>query len=193
MTDEHIDELLISKLSEMSLKTKSTKHGITYEDLTDLSKKYNIKSIHDTYSLIKFSNYESSYIFTKQANFIKYMKSINEYNIHITPAHGCKNPDECYIDIVNKFVFIIEKKFQKVSGSVCEKIQTPDFKTWQYSRLIPNYKIIYIYSLSDWFKTNCKSEIEYLDYKNIKYFWASVSDYKDNIIKYITEYYLNLK
>ena len=48
-------------------------------------------------------------------------------------AHGCKNPDECYIDKESKNMFIIEKKFQQCSGSVCEKIQTPHFKKWQYS------------------------------------------------------------
>ena len=46
----------------------------------------------------------------------------------INPAHGCKRPDECFINSETKIVFIIEKKFQKVGGSVCEKIQTPDFK-----------------------------------------------------------------
>ena len=36
---------------------------------------------------------------------------------NITKAHGCKNPDECYIDLENKVIFIIEKKFQQVPGS----------------------------------------------------------------------------
>ena len=31
-----------------------------------------------------------------------------------TKAHGCKNPDECYIDEERKIMFIIEKKFQQV-------------------------------------------------------------------------------
>lgn len=85
-------------------------------------------------------------------------------------------------------MFIIEKKFQNVNGSVCEKIQTANFKLWQYSRTFPNYNIIYIYCLSDWFKTNCKAELEYLDLNNIPYFWGSSYSYKDDIINFILSY-----
>ena len=42
---------------------------------------------------------------------------------------GCKEPDECYIDNANKTMFIIEKKFQQVSGSVCEKNPKWSFQT----------------------------------------------------------------
>lgn len=82
----------------------------------------------------------------------------------------------CYIDEDSKNFFIIEKKFQQGSDSVCEKIQTPDFN------------IIYIYCLSDWFKKNCEAEIEYLEFKNIPYFWGSSQTYKDDIINFITSY-----
>ena len=50
---------------------------------------------------------------------------------------------------------------------MCEKIQTPDFKKWQYKRTFPDYTVIYIYCLSDWFENNCKAELEYLKYKKI--------------------------
>jgi hypothetical protein len=106
-------------------------------------------------------------------------------NKTISKGHGCKNPDECFIHKKEKKIFIIEKKFQQVNGSVCEKIQTPDFKIWQYSRTFPEYKIIYIYCLSDWFKSNCKAELEYLKYKNISVFWGSSPTYKNEIINFI--------
>ena len=109
-------------------------------------------------------------------------------NQDIEKGHGCKNPDECYIDKESKNIFIIEKKFQQCSGSVCEKIQTYDFKVWQYARTFPDYTIIYIYCLSDWFKMNCKAEIEYFESKHIPYFWGSSKTYKDDIIDYITKY-----
>ena len=107
---------------------------------------------------------------------------------NITKAHGCKNPDECLIDYTNKKMFIIEKKFQNVGGSVCEKIQTPDFKIWQYNRTFPTYEIIYIYCLSDWFKENCKAELEYLKYKKISVFWGNSPSYKNDIIDFIINY-----
>jgi hypothetical protein len=89
----------------------------------------------------------------------------DELDTSICKAHGCKNPDECFIDKNRKTIFIIEKKFQQVGGSVCEKIQTPDFKVWQYRRTFPLYQIVYIYCLSEWFKDNCKAELEYLQHK----------------------------
>ena len=107
---------------------------------------------------------------------------------NIYRAHGCKNPDECFIDEATKTMFIIEKKFQQTAGSVCEKIQTPDFKIWQYSRTFPNYTIIYIYCLSDWFKYNCKAEIEYLEYKKIPLFWGNSDSYKTDIVNFMVDY-----
>jgi len=109
-------------------------------------------------------------------------------NNNIPKAHGCKSPDECFINLDNKTIFIIEKKFQKAGGSVCEKVQTTDFKLWQYSRTFPNYKIVYIYCLSDWFKKNCPAEIEYLDYKKYPYFWGDDEDYKTQIVTFINNY-----
>ena len=113
---------------------------------------------------------------------------INEIDNNVNRAHGCKNPDECYIDKELKNVFIIEKKFQQVGGSVCEKIQTPHFKIWQYNRTFPNYNIIYIYCLSDWFKLNCKAELEYLQEQNIPVFWGNDKFYKSKIVNFITNY-----
>ena len=112
---------------------------------------------------------------------------IDNIDTNIPKAHGCKNPDECFIDNVNKKIIIVEKKFQQVSGSVCEKIQTPHFKLWQYNRTFPEYNIIYIYCLSDWFKKNCIAELEYLKDNSIQVFWGDDNEYKKKIVKYILD------
>ena len=164
----------------------TNKNGLSYEILTELNDRITILETKKFSNKIKFDNNLKEYIKTKQSNLFKCME--NEINKSVKKAHGCKNPDECYIDELNKILFIIEKKFQKHNGSVCEKIQTPDFKIWQYARTFPNYKIIYIYCLSDWFKENCEAEIEYLNYKNIPYFWGSSKTYKDDIINFIVNY-----
>src|SRR3989338_4705597 len=44
-------------------------------------------------------------------------------------------PDEALYVIANNTLFIIEVKFQEVSGSVDEKLQTCDFKRKQYQKL----------------------------------------------------------
>src|SRR3989344_1667199 len=69
-------------------------------------------------------------------------------------------PDEALYVIVNNTLFVIEVKFQKVAGSVDEKLQTCDFKRKQYAKLLAplNIEVEYIYILSDWFK-----KLEYKD------------------------------
>jgi len=45
-------------------------------------------------------------------------------------------PDEAIYVIINNTLFVIEVKFQKVAGSVDEKLQTCDFKRKQYAKLM---------------------------------------------------------
>lgn len=166
--------------------SNTNKNGIAYEKLTDLDNETTIHEKNKYCTEVSFNNYDKRYLKTKQSNFFKCMKQ--HINTNITKAHGCKNPDECYIDQQNKNIFIIEKKMQQCNGSVCEKIQTPDFKIWQYQRTLPSYNIIYIYCLSEWFKENCKAEIEYLIYKKIPFFWGNSLNYKNDIINFIINY-----
>ena len=167
--------------------SNTNKNGLPYEELTDLNDCFSTIATMKHASKIIFNKFSSKmYTRTKQSNLFKYM--INNINKNIETAHGCKNPDECYIDEDLKIIYIIEKKFQQVSGSVCEKIQTPDFKIWQYNRTFPEFKIVYIYCLSEWFKNNCKAEIEYLNYKKIPIFWGNDEKYKEDIIDFITNY-----
>lgn len=164
----------------------TNKNGLPYESMTDLQDEYTIIEKQPNCDIIQFSGNENKYKVSKQSNVFKTMDEYRDKNI--TKAHGCKNPDECLIDYRNKKMFIIEKKFQNVGGSVCEKIQTPDFKIWQYNRTFPTYEIIYIYCLSDWFKENCKAELEYLKYKKISVFWGNSPSYKNDIIDFIINY-----
>jgi hypothetical protein len=164
----------------------TNKSGLPYEELTELKQKYTIIKSNKYHKIIKFLDSDKEFKMSKQSGFFKCMN--DKINNKIEKAHGCKNPDECFIDEETKKIFIIEKKFQQVSGSVCEKIQTPDFKIWQYSRTFPEYKIIYIYCLSDWFKENCKAELEYLKHKKIPVFWGIDTEYKDKIVKFIINY-----
>lgn len=73
-------------------------------------------------------------------------------------------PDEAIYVIVNNTLFIIEVRFQKVAGSVDEKLQTCDFKRKQYAKLMApmNIEVEYIYILSDWFRNPVYKDV--LDY-----------------------------
>ena len=73
-------------------------------------------------------------------------------------------PDDALLVIVRETLFIIEVKFQQVSGSVDEKLQTCDFKRKQYQKLVIGIglKVEYVYVLSDWFKHDRYKDV--LDY-----------------------------
>ena len=63
-------------------------------------------------------------------------------------------PDDAFVNEQTKTIYIVEKKFQNVSGSVDEKLQTCDFKRRQYEKLFNpiGYEVKYIYVLNDWYK-----------------------------------------
>lgn len=83
-------------------------------------------------------------------------------------------PDEALYVIVNNTLFIIEMKFQKVAGSVDEKLQTCDFKKKQYKKLMAplNIEVEYIYILNDWFKKPAyKDTLDYVISVGCQYYF----------------------
>lgn len=83
-------------------------------------------------------------------------------------------PDEALYVIVNNTLFVIEVKFQKVAGSVDEKLQTCDFKRKQYAKLMSqiNIEVEYIYILSDWFKKpEYKDVLDYIISVGCQYYF----------------------
>ena len=162
--------------------------GLSFERETDLSTHHII--IHESqYSkTIQFtnSNSEKQFIYTKQANFKYYMG--NRIDNNILSLHGAKNPDEVYIDEMNRIIFIIEKKNQNTSGSKCECIQTAVNKQRNYNRRIPTYNVVYIYCLSSWHRDNCQAELDDLNEDNIPVFWGNEQNYKNDIIHFIVNY-----
>ena len=83
-------------------------------------------------------------------------------------------PDEALYVITNNTLFVIEMKFQKVTGSVDEKLQTCDFKKKQYRKLMAplNIEVEYIYILSDWFKkAEYKDTLDYIISVGCQYYF----------------------
>ena len=82
-------------------------------------------------------------------------------------------PDDAIIVIVRKTLHIIEVKFQRVAGSVDEKLQTCDFKRKQYQKLVSelDLAVAYIYVLnSDWFDNpSYKDVLDYIRSVNCDY------------------------
>jgi len=157
-----------------------------YENLTNLSSEYFSISNHNNFLEISFKDNPShNFLILNKKDFIKYFHENNLINKKITNAHGCIEPDECYLNLTNKIIFIIEKKYQNINGSVCEKITTPPFKIWHFSQKFPDFKIVYIYCLNKWFRDNCPRELEYLRVNNIPYFWGDGRTYKKQVIQFM--------
>jgi hypothetical protein len=62
-------------------------------------------------------------------------------------------PDEAIYSFAGEKLTVVEKKWQEVSGSVDEKLQTVGFKIRQYNKLLDGTGIDFkfIYLLNDWF------------------------------------------
>lgn len=86
-------------------------------------------------------------------------------------------PDEAIYVPAKKTVFIVELKFQEVSGSVDEKLQTCDFKRKQYVKLLEKtgLKVEYVYVLNPWFKDpTYKDVLEYIQSVKCHYFFEEL-------------------
>jgi hypothetical protein len=80
-------------------------------------------------------------------------------------------PDEAILILKDKTLFIVEIKFQEVSGSVDEKLQTCDFKNKEYTKLLQplGISVKYVYVLNDWFNKK--------EYKDVLHYVTSVGCY----------------
>ena len=86
-------------------------------------------------------------------------------------------PDDALLVIVRDTLFIIEVKFQKVQGSVDEKLQTCDFKRKQYVKLTQGLglRIEYVYVLNDFFKDpKYRDVLDYVQSVNCHYVFNEV-------------------
>lgn len=75
-------------------------------------------------------------------------------------------PDEAFINFMNDTVYIIEKKFQNIAGSVDEKLPSCHFKKWEYEKLVNHkgFSVEYIYVFNDWFKDyKYRDTLEYIE------------------------------
>lgn len=136
--------------------------GLNFERETDIltllqkKKGYKVKD-----SVIYYKNKEVAKSFKKNALYVFLASKGVDYRKIVSKR---LLPDEAIYVIVNNTLFIIEVKFQRVAGSVDEKLQTCDFKRKQYAKLLAslNIEVEYIYILSDWFRNPVYKDV--LDY-----------------------------
>ena len=145
----------------------NTKTGLVFEGKTDLATFLNAqKGYHvDNNGNVYYSDKTVARIFKKH-NLYLFLK---EYSINWKEVISKKLlPDDSIYVIIRNTVYIIECKFQKVAGSIDEKLQTCDFKKKQYQKLFSraNIEVEYMYLLSDWFKKPEYKDV--LDYETVE-------------------------
>lgn len=86
-------------------------------------------------------------------------------------------PDNAIYVISNWKLYIVEIKFQHVSWSVDEKLQTCDFKNKQYNRLFSwlGIEVEYCYVLSEWFMQPAYRDVlNYIQAVDCHYFFGEL-------------------
>lgn len=164
-------------MKENGIGGANTKTGLIFEGKTDLQtflcnqKGYSCEKNSQGWVLVKYQDQEVASIFKKSA----FYKFLNNRGVHWEEILSKKLlPDDSIYVICNNTFFVIECKFQKVAGSVDEKLQTCDFKKKQYKKLLSqlNMEVEYIYLLSDWFKQKqYKDVLDYIISVNCSYYF----------------------
>jgi hypothetical protein len=151
----------------------NTKTGLVFEGETDLKNFLNSHKgyfVNDKNEVFYKDNFVAQ-IFKKH-DLYKYLESEGvNWNQIISKK---LLPDDSIYVVSKNTIHIIECKFQKVAGSVDEKLQTCDFKKKQYKKLFSrlNKEVEYIYLLSDWFKSPAyKDVLDYIISVNCSYYF----------------------
>jgi len=153
----------------------NTKTGLVFEGKTDLSEFLsNQKGYRVENFCVYYKNEFVARIFKKYGLY----RFLEELNIDWKPLISKRLlPDDSIFVIIANTLYIIECKFQRVAGSVDEKLQTCDFKKKQYQKLLSkaNIEVEYIYLLSDWFrKPEYKDVLDYIHSVNCYYFFEYI-------------------
>jgi len=151
----------------------NTKTGLVFEGKTDLKTLLNAMEDYavDKSNTVFYKNKIVGYIFVKHGLYKFLKKEKIDWTKHLSKQ---LLPDGSIYVILNNVFYIIECKYQKVSGSVDEKLQTCDFKKKQYKKLLSslNVEVQYIYILSDWFKNpRYKDVLDYIQSVGCDYYF----------------------
>lgn len=149
----------------------NTQTGLIFEEKVDLAtflSNQNGYSVNENLEVF-YNNKLIAQIFKKN----KFYEFLEKKGVNWTNIISKKLlPDDSIYVFTNNTFFIIEYKFQKVSGSVDEKLQTCDFKKKQYQKLLYDLsvKVEYIYLLNNWFYApKYKDVLEYINSVGCKY------------------------
>ena len=152
---------------------KTNVHGLAFERRVDLRKVFDkVEEYEVRENDLYFKNKIVGKFYKKYG---LYSGLLKEKGIDASKRISKKLlPDETLLILKTNTLFIIEMKFQKVSGSVDEKLQTCDFKLKQYKKLFRNsgINVKYIYILNNWFKKpEYKDTLDYIKSVDCDYYF----------------------
>lgn len=153
----------------------STKTGLKFENKTDLENALITAGLSVEVGSVYQKGVEIGFIVSKYRLYTDFLEPREvEWKQHISKR---LIPDEAYYSKKSNELIIIEKKFQQVSGSVDEKLQTIGFKIRQYKKLLKPLgvqpRIIYV--LNDWFKSSSyRDSLEYIKECGGDYFFNEI-------------------
>ena len=136
-------------------------HGLLYETYTDLEgalSKAGFSLSEEKACKEVFSGLHKVGLVTKKYDFYKVFDHLdsNKWKNYISKR---LLPDDVFVNLDKKIVFIIEKKFQMGAGSVDEKLQTVDFKIKEYKKMLPGWDVKFCYILNDFFKQDVYRDV----------------------------------
>lgn len=161
----------------------NTTTGLRFEQRTDIRQIFEniegysiIESTNRTGYEIWLNHEKLAYCFKKRElyRFLEQEPYCVNWQEHLSKR---LEPDNALFVIVRDTLFIIEIKFQQVSGSVDEKLQTCDFKRKQYSKLVRDlgWRVEYVYVLNDWFRDPVyRDTLDYIHSMNCHYLFNEV-------------------
>ncbi len=161
----------------------NTTTGLRFEQRTDIRQIFEniegysiIESTNRTGYEIWFNHEKLAYCFKKRElyRFLEQEPYCVNWQEHLSKR---LEPDNALFVIVRDTLLIIEIKFQQVSGSVDEKLQTCDFKRKQYSKLVRDlgWRVEYVYVLNDWFRDPVyRDTLDYIHSMNCHYLFNEV-------------------
>lgn len=166
---------IMEKIKKKPGGAQTTYNGLKFEKKTDffsMVKGNTEYTLTTSGEILKNDLFVGEY-YDKNAIYSKFLKKLDiDYKKILSKKII---PDGIFF-VKNK-VFIIEKKFQVIPGSVDEKLQTCDFKKKQYEKLFNplGIKVEYYYVLNDFFKKSQYDDVfEYINSVGCKYFFDAL-------------------
>ena len=143
----------------------TTEHGLLYEEYTDLKEALRKADFILEQKKAWCEVYDGLHkvgLAVQKHGFYKAFDHLdnNGWNNYVSKR---LLPDDAFVNLDTRTVFIIEKKFQMGAGSVDEKLQTVDFKIKEYKKMLPGWEVKFIYILNDFFEQDIYRDVfEYI-------------------------------